>query len=50
MKAKSNFSTLVVETTARGSLALFAGAGIFLAGFVSWSAASAVGAIFSILG
>lgn len=49
MKAKSNFSTLVAETTARGSLAIFAGASIFLAGFVSWSAASAVGAIVNLL-
>lgn len=45
MKAKSNFSTLVAETTARGSLALFAGVTIFLAGFVTWSAASAISAI-----
>ena len=47
MKAKNNFSTLVAETTARGSLAIFAGVAIFLAGFVTWSAASAAGAIFS---
>jgi len=45
MKVKNNYSTLVAETTARGSLAVFAGVTIFLAGFVSWSAASAVGAI-----
>lgn len=45
MKVKSNYSTLVAEATARGSLAIFAGVAIFLAGFVSWSAASAVGAI-----
>jgi hypothetical protein len=45
MKAKSNFSTLVAETTAKGSLALFAGIGIFLAGFITWSAAGAVSAI-----
>ena len=48
MKAKNNFSTLVAETTARGSLAVFAGITIFLAGFVTWSAASAVSAIISI--
>lgn len=48
MKAKSNFSTLVAETTARGSLAVFAGIAIFLAGFVTWSAASAIGALVSL--
>ncbi len=48
MKAKNNFSTLVAETTARGSLAVFAGITIFLAGFVTWSAASAVSAVISI--
>lgn len=48
MKAKNNFSTLVAETTARGGLALFAGIGIFLAGFITWSAASAVSAFISI--
>lgn len=48
MKAKSNFSTLVAETTAKGSLALFAGIGIFLAGFITWSAAGAISAIINI--
>lgn len=45
MKAKSNFSTLVAETTAKGSLAIFAGIGVFLAGFITWSAAGAISAI-----
>lgn len=45
MKAKSNFSTLVAETTAKGSLALFAVVGVFLAGFITWSAAGAISAI-----
>lgn len=49
MKAKSNFSTLVAETTARGSLAVFAGITIFLAGFITWSAASAIGALVHLL-
>lgn len=49
MKAKSNFSTLVAETTARGSLAVFAGVSIFLAGFVTWSAASAVSALINFI-
>lgn len=48
MKAKSNFSTLVAETTAKGSLALFAGIGIFLAGFITWSAAGAISALINI--
>jgi hypothetical protein len=48
MKAKSNFSTLVAETTAKGSLALFAGIGVFLAGFITWSAAGAISAFISI--
>ena len=45
MKAKNNFSTLVAETTAKGSLALFAGIGVFLAGFITWSAAGAISAV-----
>ncbi len=48
MKAKSNFSTLVAETTAKGSLALFAGIGIFLAGFITWSAAGAISAVINL--
>jgi len=48
MKAKSNFSTLVAETTAKGSLALFAGIGVFLAGFITWSAAGAISAVISL--
>jgi hypothetical protein len=48
MKAKSNFSTLVAETTARGSLAVFAGITIFLSGFVTWSAGSAVVSLISL--
>lgn len=48
MKAKSNFSTLVAETTAKGSLALFAGIGVFLAGFITWSAAGAISAIINV--
>ena len=45
MKAKSNFSTLVAETTAKGRLAIFARIGVFLAGFITFSAAGAVSAI-----
>ncbi len=49
MKAKSNFSVLVAETTAKGSLAIFAGIALFLGGFITWSAAGAVSAISSLL-
>ncbi len=49
MKAKSNFSNLVAETTAKGSLAVFAGLTIFMGGFVAWSAAGAVNAIIGFL-
>ena len=48
MKAKSNFSNLVAETAAKGSLAIFAVIGIFLAGFITWSAAGFFNAIFGI--
>jgi hypothetical protein len=37
MKAKSNFSKLVVETVARGSLIVFGFLAVFIAGFVTWS-------------
>ncbi len=49
MKAKSNFSNLVAETTAKGSLAVFGGITIFMGGFIAWSAAGAVSAIMGIL-
>jgi hypothetical protein len=45
MKAKSNFSNLVAETTAKGSLAVFAGLAIFMGGFIAWSAAGTISAI-----
>ena len=48
MKAKNNFSVLLAETTAKGSLAIFAGATIFLGGFVTWSAAGTVSGIMSL--
>lgn len=48
MKAKTNFSTLAAETVARGGLAMFAGIVIFIAGFVTWSAAGAISAIIKI--
>jgi hypothetical protein len=48
MKAKNNFSVLLAETTAKGSLAIFAGAVVFLGGFIAWSAAGTVSGFFSI--
>lgn len=47
MKAKSNFSQLVAQSSAKASLALFAGITIFIGGFVTWSLASLVGGIVS---
>jgi len=48
MKAKSNYSILLAETTAKGSLALFAGVAVFLGGFITWSAAGSVSGIISL--
>ncbi len=48
MKAKNNFSVLLAETTAKGSLAIFAGAALFLGGFITWSAAGSVSGIVSL--
>lgn len=48
MKAKTNYSVLLVETTAKGSLAIFAGAILFLSGFVTWSAAGAISGLVSL--
>ena len=49
MKAKNNFSVLLAETTAKGSLAIFAGAAVFLGGFITWSAAGAISGLASLL-
>lgn len=49
MKAKNNFSVLLAETTAKGSLAIFAGVAVFLGGFITWSAAGTVSGILSLL-
>ncbi len=49
MKAKNNFSVLLAETTAKGSLALFAGAAVFLGGFITWSAAGTVSGFLSLI-
>ncbi len=48
MKAKTNYSVLLAETTAKGSLAIFAGAAVFLGGFVTWSAAGAISGLASL--
>ncbi len=48
MKAKNNFSVLLAESTAKGSLAIFAGAALFLGGFITWSAAGAISGIISL--
>ena len=49
MKAKSNYSVLLAETTAKGSLAIFAGIAVFLSGFITWSAAGAISGLASLL-
>lgn len=49
MKAKNNFSVLLAETTAKGSLAIFAGIAVFLGGFISWSAAGSISGVLSLL-
>jgi len=48
MKAKNNFSVLLAETTAKGSLAIFAGVAVFLGGFITWSAAGTVSGLLSL--
>ncbi len=48
MKAKNNFSVLLAETTAKGSLAIFAGVAVFLGGFITWSAAGAISGLASL--
>jgi len=39
MKAKSAYSGIVATTTAKGTIGIFAGIMVFIAGFVAWSAA-----------
>jgi hypothetical protein len=48
MKAKTNYSVLLAETTAKGSLAIFAGVAVFLGGFITWSAAGAISGLASL--
>lgn len=45
MKAKSHYSVLVAETVARGTLAMFAGITVFMAGFVAWSGVGFINAM-----
>lgn len=45
MKAKSNFSQLAKESTAKGAIVMVGGIAVFIAGFVIWSASGMVGAI-----
>lgn len=45
MKAKSCYSALVAETVARGTLAMFAGIIVFMAGFVAWSGVGFINAM-----
>jgi len=49
MKAKSNFSQLVEESTAKGSIAIFSGIAAFIGGFVAWSVSCVGGALISLL-
>jgi len=38
----------LAETTAKGSLAIFAGVAVFLGGFITWSAAGAISGLASL--
>ena len=45
MKAKSSYSRIATEAAAKGTIGIFVGIAVFIAGFVAWSAAGAGGAI-----
>lgn len=49
MKAKGNFSRLVEESAAKGTMGIFAAITVFIGGFVIWSASCMGGAIVSLL-
>jgi len=49
MKAKSNFSSLVEESAAKGTIGLFGAITLFIGGFVVWSASCLGGAIVSLI-
>ena len=49
MKAKSNFSSLVEESAAKGTIGLFGAITLFIGGFVVWSASCLGGAIISLV-
>jgi hypothetical protein len=49
MKAKGNFSRLVEESAAKGTMGVFGAIAIFIGGFVVWSASCMGGAIIKML-
>jgi hypothetical protein len=49
MKAKSNFSSLVEESAAKGTIGLFGAITLFIGGFVVWSASCLGGAIVNLI-
>ena len=49
MKAKSNFSSLVEESAAKGTIGVFGAVTIFIGAFVVWSASCLGGAIVNLL-
>ncbi len=48
MKAKSNFSQLVEESAARGTMGVIAAITVFVGAFVVWSASCMGGAIINL--
>jgi hypothetical protein len=45
MKAKSSYSRIAADAAAKGTIGIFIGITVFIAGFVAWSAAGVGGAI-----